>query len=112
MATDYQIVLNTCPDLVSAERLAKAILNQELAACVSMVPGIRSLYRWQGKIESSQEQLLVIKTKCSHYRSLEQLIQQLHPYELPEIIAVPIDQGLPSYLQWIDENLSTIHEDN
>ena len=107
MASEYQIILSSCPDQESADQLASAIIEQGEAACVSIVPGIRSLYRWQGKIESSQEQLLLIKTRKSHYNSLQQLICTLHPYELPEIVAVPIEAGLNEYLSWIDTNLST-----
>ena len=106
MASEYQIVLSTCPDPASADQLANTIIEHGVAACVNIVPGIRSLYRWQGKVESSQEQLLLIKTHKSQYNSLQQLIRNKHPYELPEIIAVPIEAGLPEYLSWIDNNLS------
>ncbi len=106
MPTKYQLVLNTCPDQASADEIAIALLEQGLAACVNIVPSIRSLYRWQGKIESSQEHLLLIKTDKAHYNQLQRQIIALHPYELPEIIAVPIEQGLDGYLNWIDRNLS------
>lgn len=112
MSTEYQIILNTCPDQVSADKLAAALLDQGLAACVSIVPGIRSLYRWQGEIESSQEQLLLIKTSRAHYNSVQRLICSQHPYELPEIIAVPIEHGLGDYLNWIDSNLSKQNDNN
>jgi len=111
MSTEYQIVLNTCPDQASADKLAAALIDQGIAACVSIVPGIRSLYRWQGQIESSQEHLLLIKTTRSHYNSVQQLICTQHPYELPEVLAVPIEQGLGDYFNWIDSNLSR-HNDN
>ncbi len=74
-----------------------------MAACVNILPGIRSVYRWQGKLESAQEILLLIKSHSQAYPALEQLIQRLHPYELPEIIAVPVENGLPAYLDWISE---------
>ena len=106
MTREYQIVLSTCPDQQSADQLANAIIEDGVAACVSIIPAIRSLYRWQGKVESSQEHLLLIKTRKSHYNSLQQLICNKHPYELPEIIAVPIEAGLEQYLSWIDNNLS------
>lgn len=106
MASEYQIVLSTCPDQACADALAATIIESGAAACVSIVPGIRSLYRWQGKIESSQEQLLLIKTHKNHYNSLQQLILEQHPYELPEIITVPIESGLKEYFSWIDNNLS------
>lgn len=110
MPTEYQIVLNTCPDQASAERLAHELINQGIAACVNIIPEVRSFYRWQGKVESSQEILLLIKSDKTHYNSIQKLILEQHPYELPEIIAVPIDHGLGDYFNWINSNLST-HDD-
>jgi len=73
---------------------------------VNIVPGITSVYRWQANIETAQEHLLLIKSQAEQYQAIETQIKQIHPYELPEIIAVPIDRGLPEYLQWIDTCLS------
>ncbi len=98
-----QLILCTCPDRGCAENLANTVIEQRLAACVNILPGVSSVYRWQGKLESSDEILLLIKTHNHAYPDLEQLIRQLHPYELPEIIAVPIENGLPAYLNWILE---------
>ena len=98
-----QLILCTCPDEECAEQLAHALVEQRVAACVNILPGIRSVYRWQGKLESAQENLLLIKSHSQAYPALEQLIQRLHPYELPEIIAVPVENGLPAYLDWISE---------
>ncbi len=98
------IILSTCPDRDSAERLARALVEQGKAACVNILPGIRSLYRWQGRLESAEELLLLIKSNSQAYPGAERLIQQLHPYELPEIVAVPVENGLPAYLDWISEN--------
>lgn len=104
MPDPHQIVLNTCPDADTARSLAQHLVEQGLAACVNIISGIHSVYRWQGRIESGEEHLLVIKTRQSAYAGLEQAIRERHPYELPEIIAVPVSQGLPAYLDWISEN--------
>jgi periplasmic divalent cation tolerance protein len=98
----YQLVLSTCPDQAVADRLARLLLENNLTACVNVVPGLMSIYRWQGQIERSQEFLLLIKTVEDQYQAVETCIRKHHPYELPEIIAIPIEQGLPEYLRWID----------
>ncbi len=88
-----------------AEKIATALVEQRLAACVNIVPNLTSVYRWQGKIEKDNEILLLIKTTQQHYPSLETAIRQLHPYELPEILAVTVKEGLPDYLDWITTSL-------
>ena len=105
MTTKYQIVLNTCPDAESAKHIAASLVEQQLAACVNIVPGLQSIYSWQGKIKCSEEQLLIIKSSESCYQQLEQTILSLHPYELPEVVTVPINNGLPAYLNWLGDNL-------
>jgi periplasmic divalent cation tolerance protein len=105
MTTDYQIVFNTCPDAATARTIATALVERGLAACVNIVPGVESVYQWKGQIENSSELLLIIKTRSECYAALEQAIQALHPYELPEIIALPLAAGLPAYLEWIDSSL-------
>ncbi len=102
MESQHCIVLCTCPDQASAESLARTLVSEELAACVNVVEGIRSFYMWKGRMETGQEQLLLIKTRRDRYEALEQRILTLHPYELPEIVAVPIEAGLLGYLEWID----------
>ena len=99
----HQLILCTCPDPDSAQTIAEALIGQNLAACVNILPGLTSVYRWRDNIETAQEQLLLIKTRQDRYHELEAAIRQNHPYELPEIIAVPVERGLPKYLQWIDE---------
>ena len=99
-----QIVLNTCPDKETAQRIAIQLIERQLAACVNIIPAIESVYRWQGKIESDTECLLIIKSQTSCYTELEEAIKSLHPYELPEVLAVPIEAGLPAYLDWINNN--------
>ena len=104
MQDQYQLVLCTCPDQGSAQTIAEHLIDQGLAACVNILPGITSIYSWQGKRESAQELLLVIKTTKDVYGALEKAIIGLHPYELPEIIAVDIENGNAGYLNWISEN--------
>jgi periplasmic divalent cation tolerance protein len=102
MPTCYQIFLCTCPDKDSAEKIAHLLVTEKLAACVNILPGITSIYLWHGQIESAQEHLLLIKANKSCYQAIETTIKKHHPYELPEIIAVPIENGSPEYLHWID----------
>jgi periplasmic divalent cation tolerance protein len=105
MSTTAQIILCTCPDQCSAENLAQQLIANHLAACVSIVPGLLSIYRWQGQIESAQEHLLLIKSNQASYQRLEAEIKRHHPYEVPEICAIPIISALPDYLHWIDSCL-------
>lgn len=93
--------LCTCPDADSARRIADALVDARLAACVNLVPGITSVYRWQGKVEQADEVLLVAKTVRERLDALTREVQALHPYELPEVVAVEISGGLPAYLDWI-----------
>jgi len=105
MTNETQIVLCTVPDEAAALRIASALVGEQLAACVNIVPGITSVYRWKDAIETAAELLLIIKTNMGVYTRLQDRIHALHPYELPEIIAVSIDQGLPDYLAWITNSL-------
>ena len=102
MHPEYQIILNTCPDHEQAMQLANVLIDEGLAACVNIVPGLTSVYKWQGNKETGTEVLLIIKTRSDCYAQLESRIASLHPYELPEIISVPIENGLKTYLDWID----------
>lgn len=95
------LVLTHCPDEEVANRIALAVLEARLAACVNILPRAQSLYRWQGKIESATEVPLFIKTTAENYAALETAICALHPYDLPEIIALPVERGLPAYLNWV-----------
>jgi periplasmic divalent cation tolerance protein len=108
MSNQRLIVLCTVPDHESATALAEAVVGEGLAACVNILPGVTSVYRWQGKVESGDELLLLIKTSEQTYAALEDRIAGLHPYELPEIIAVPIEAGLHDYLNWIDESVAGV----
>lgn len=101
-----QLVLCTCPDQDSAQSIAENLIDQRLAACVNILPGIKSIYSWQGKRESAQEHLLIIKSTKNVYETLEKAIIKLHPYELPEVITVNIETGNESYLNWISDCIS------
>ena len=101
------LVLCTCPDQATARQLAESLVTKQLAACVNIISGMESIYRWQGNIEHDQELLLLIKTRRQAVTALSREIQALHPYELPEVIAVPIMAGLEPYLQWIENNVVT-----
>lgn len=93
----------TCPDPESAWRIADALVAERLAACVNVLPGLRSVYRWQGAIEHADEVLLLIKTVAGRRGALCERIVELHPYELPEVIAVEAHGGVPAYLDWVAE---------
>jgi len=95
------LILTTLPDDASARALASSLVHQRLAACVNILAPCRSVYRWQGAIESAEEIPLLIKTTTARYTALEAAIRAGHPYELPELIAVPIAHGLPDYLSWV-----------
>jgi periplasmic divalent cation tolerance protein len=101
----YRLVITTCPTMNEAEALAEKLLAARLAGCVNIVPGILSLYEWQGALQREQEFLLLIKSRADCFAELEQLVQGNHSYELPELIAVPIEQGLAPYLNWLDAQL-------
>jgi periplasmic divalent cation tolerance protein len=96
------LVITNLPDQDSARRVAEVLIADRLAACVNMLAPCTSLYRWQGRVESAQETPLLIKTLASHYSKVEAAIRRHHPYELPEIIAVPLSAGLPAYLAWVE----------
>lgn len=106
MALEFELVLCTCPNKETAKELACLLISEKLAACVNILPGVTSVYEWEGKIESVQEHLLIIKTTSDQYRLVELTLFKHHPYEIPEIIAVPIVRGLPEYLDWIDTCLA------
>src|SRR5258707_10397888 len=96
------LVLTNLPDRAAAEKLADAIVAKNLAACVNILAPCRSVYRWKGSVQHDEEHPVLIKTTADRYQALEQAIRDGHPYELPEIIAVPVERGLPEYLQWVE----------
>ncbi len=101
--SEYRLVLTTCPDQSTADDLAAHLVNHRLAACVNVIPGMRSYYKWRGEVCNDAEFVLLIKTRTERYPRLEKTIVERHPYELPEVIALPIESGLAGYLGWIDE---------
>lgn len=103
--SEYALVLSTCPAGDIAQRLAQSLVEEQLAACVNIIPGLRSYYVWQGRAECSDEQLLVIKTRAHVYPQLEKRLRALHPYELPEILMIPVEAGLAPYLAWISSSV-------
>ena len=98
---DLILVLCTFPDLGKARETATALIESQLAACVNLIPAVESIYRWQGAVESAVEVPLLIKTTAAAYPALEAAIRERHPYDVPEIIALPITAGLPAYLNWL-----------
>jgi len=103
LADDTQLVLVTCP-ATHAEMLARTLVERRLAACVNILPGVTSVYRWQSAVQTAQETQLLIKTTAARYAALEEAVRELHPYELPEVIAVDIAMGLPAYLNWLRDS--------
>ncbi|MBL8427595.1 MAG: divalent-cation tolerance protein CutA [Dechloromonas sp.] len=98
---DIRLVITNCPDEETANRIALAVVEAKLAACVNILPRVQSIYRWQGAVESAVEVPLLIKTTAAAYPALEAAIRESHPYDVPEIIALPITAGLPAYLNWL-----------
>jgi periplasmic divalent cation tolerance protein len=105
--TDKRIVLTTASSDDEARKVARHLVEQRLAACVNIVPRIESIYRWQGKVESSHEWLLVIKTSVEKFPAVRDAIRDLHSYDLPECIAVSIDDGSTEYLEWLADSVRT-----
>ena len=95
------VIISNVPDMATAQALAQALVGRQLAACVNILPGVQSVYRWQGAIEEAHEISLFIKTRRACYAAVEAAICELHPYDVPEIIALPISGGLPAYLAWL-----------
>ena len=102
------IVITNAPDRAVAQKIAHALVEQKLAACVNILADCTSVYRWQGKIETAGEVPLLIKTRAEIYPEVEAAIKNLHPYELPEIVALPVAEGSHAYLEWL--NAATVTE--
>jgi periplasmic divalent cation tolerance protein len=101
MSDAVLLVLCNTPDEACAQQIANTLLERRLAACVNLLAPCRSVYRWQGKIETATEHPLLIKTTATRYAELEAALRELHPHEVPEIIALPVSAGLPAYLAWV-----------
>jgi periplasmic divalent cation tolerance protein len=100
---EFIAVFMTAPNEEDASVIAKALVEERLAACVNIIKGVRSVYRWEGKIEDDQEVFMVAKTERSLFESLEKRVRELHSYSVPEVIALPIVEGLKDYLNWIGD---------
>lgn len=104
------VVLTNLPDAASAERLARHLVEQRVAACVNQLAPCTSIYRWQGAVESATEVPLLIKSTRAAYPALEQAIRAAHPYDVPEIVALPVAAGLPAYLAWVGQETESLKE--
>jgi len=103
--TDKIVVLSTCDSEEQAARLARHLVEQRLAACVNILPHVRSIYRWDEKVEDAGEWMLVIKSRCDLFVALRAEIEKIHSYEVPEMIALPVVDGSQAYLGWLDHEL-------
>jgi periplasmic divalent cation tolerance protein len=101
--TNKRLVLTTASSTEESKKIARALVESRLAACVNIISKIESVYRWKGKVEEAQEYLLVIKTTAEAFPAVRDKIQELHSYEVPECIAITVDEGGEAYLKWIDE---------
>ena len=99
--TDGQLVLTMLPTADAAVEIARTLVEERLAACCNIVPAVRSIYRWQDKIEDDNEVLVLIKTRTEHFERLRARILELHPYEVPEVLALPVEAGYAAYLEWM-----------
>lgn len=104
--SEHLVVLSTVARAEDAERIARALVERRLAACVNVVPGLVSVYRWKGNVEKNDERLLLIKTRRERLPALREALAALHPYELPELLALPVEAGSPAYLEWLDESVA------
>ena len=100
------VVLVTCPTRTAARRIAALAVERRFAACVNLIPAVESIFRWQGKTTRCRETLLVIKTTAGRFTALKRAILALHPYDVPEVVALPVTMGHPSYLSWV---VSSVH---
>jgi periplasmic divalent cation tolerance protein len=98
------VVLVTCPDRRTAQTIGRTLVEERLAACANVVPGLTSIYRWQGRICRDSEVLVLLKTRRSCFPTLARRVRQLHPYSVPEIVALPVVLGSPTYLAWVAES--------
>ncbi len=103
--TDKRIVLSTAGSEEEARKIARHLVEHQLAACVNIVPQIESIYRWEGKVESSREWLLIVKTTAEKFPAVRDAIRELHSYELPECITINIEDGSPEYIDWLANSL-------
>jgi periplasmic divalent cation tolerance protein len=101
------VLLSTCPDAATAERIARDLVADSLAACVNVVPGVRSIYRWNGAVQADEEALMILKTTVERLPAVRERLLALHPYDLPEIVALSVADGHHPYLQWVADSTRT-----
>lgn len=104
--SDHLVVFSTVGRAEDAERIGRALVEGGLAACVNVLPAVTSIYRWKGKLEKEEERLLVIKTRADRFDALREALVALHPYEVPEVLALPVVDGHQPYLDWLDDNVN------
>ncbi len=104
MAEEVLTFFTTWPDLDTARTAARTLVEERLAACGNIVPGVESIYRWEGKVETGAEVLVVFKTVIGSYQKFETRLRALHPYQVPEVLALRVAAGLPAYLRWVEQN--------
>jgi len=104
MDEEILLAFSTFPDIETARRISRQLVTENFAACANIVPGIESIYRWQGKIEEGDETLVLFKTTAARSAAFQEKLKSLHPYDVPEIIGLPIAEGLPEYLRWVAES--------
>lgn len=103
--TEFVLVLTTYPADGDADRFARLLVEERLAACVSVLPPMQSIYRWQGEVETASERQVLIKTKAAQVAAFETRVKELHPYEVPEFLVLTIDAGSPAYLSWLGDSV-------
>ena len=104
---DILVLLSTCPDAATAERMARELVAASLVACVNIVPGVRSIYLWNGAVQADEEVLMILKTTAGRLAAVRERLVALHPYDLPEIVALPVVDGHHPYLQWVGDSTRT-----
>lgn len=104
MAEEIFLAFSTFPDVDTARRIARQLVTDKFAACANIIPSIESIYRWQGKIEQGNETLVLFKTTAPRFAAFQEKLKSLHPYDVPEIIFIPVTAGLPEYLRWVVDN--------
>lgn len=100
------LVISTFPDMETARRIVRELVTQKFAACGNIIPAVESIYRWKGKVEEGNETLVLFKTTAERYPVFQEKLKSLHPYDVPEIICLPIAEGWPPYLDWVTENVT------
>jgi periplasmic divalent cation tolerance protein len=104
---DYFVVLSTCPDVETAARIGRSMVESATVACVNIVPGLRSIYRWDGAVQDEPEVLMIMKTTGSCLAAAREMLTNLHPYETPEVVALPVADGHDAYLRWVSSSTRT-----